>query len=158
MIVAGTVGSGEVGSEEEESMSGTDPVLGVSLVVRDVDASVAFYRRLGLPITDQMNWKSHHVGIPVQGGGHFDLDSVKLTQGHDPAWGDDGGVVICFRVPTSDAVDATYAEVTSAGYAGRLVPFDAFWGSRYAVVIDPDGNQVSIMGPHDPDTGGPPPV
>ncbi len=29
-------------------------------------------------------------------------------------------------------------------------PYDAFWGARYAVVSDPDGNGVGIMSPPDP--------
>ena len=29
-------------------------------------------------------------------------------------------------------------------------PYDAFWGARYAVVSDPDGNGVGIMSPIDP--------
>jgi catechol 2,3-dioxygenase-like lactoylglutathione lyase family enzyme len=139
-------------------MSDTQPVLGVDMVVKDVDASVAFYRRLGLPITDAMKWRSHHVGVPVAGGGHFDLDSVELTRGYDPAWGDSGGVVLCFRVPTREAVDAAFAEVTSAGYEGHLPPLDAFWGARYAIVADPDGNRVAITSPVDPDRGGKPPI
>ena len=30
-----------------------------------------------------------------------------------------------------------------------LAPIDAFWGARYAIVDDPDGNHVGIMGPQD---------
>ncbi len=39
--------------------------------------------------------------------------------------------------------------MTSAGYTGHLAPFDAFWGARYAVIDDPDGNHVGIMSPMD---------
>ena len=28
-------------------------------------------------------------------------------------------------------------------------PFDAFWGARYAIVADPDGNDVGLMSPID---------
>jgi hypothetical protein len=38
----------------------------------------------------------------------------------------------------------------SAGYAGQQAPFDAFFGARYAIVTDPDGNAVGIMSPRDP--------
>ena len=31
----------------------------------------------------------------------------------------------------------------------HLEPIDAFWGARYAVVNDPDGNHVGIMSPSD---------
>ena len=30
-------------------------------------------------------------------------------------------------------------------------PYDAFWGARYAIVEDPDGNAVGLMSPIDPD-------
>ena len=43
--------------------------------------------------------------------------------------------------------DERYAQLTSAGYLGRQPPFDAFWGARYAIVADPDGNDVGLMSP-----------
>jgi uncharacterized glyoxalase superfamily protein PhnB len=59
------------------------------------------------------------------------------------------GVVIGFSLPTREAVDERYAELTSAGYTGRQPPFDAFWGARYAIVADLDGNDVGLMSPID---------
>jgi len=44
-------------------------------------------------------------------------------------------------------------ELTGAGYGSRLAPHDAFWGGRYAILIDPDLNQVGLMGPIDPQRG-----
>ena len=52
-----------------------------------------------------------------------------------------------FRVPTREAVDALYEELVAAGAPSHLAPFDAFWGARYAVVLDPDGNQVGFQNP-----------
>jgi catechol 2,3-dioxygenase-like lactoylglutathione lyase family enzyme len=42
----------------------------------------------------------------------------------------------------------------SAGHGEHVQqePYDAFWGARYAVVSDPDGNGVGIMSPIDPVT------
>jgi len=60
------------------------------------------------------------------------------------------GIVIGFRVPSRDAVDQTYEDLTSAGYGGQQSPYDAFWGARFAVVEDPDGNSVGLMSPIDP--------
>ncbi len=34
-----------------------------------------------------------------------------------------------------------------AGYKSELTPFDAPWGQRYAVVLDPDGNGVDLFAP-----------
>jgi uncharacterized glyoxalase superfamily protein PhnB len=44
-------------------------------------------------------------------------------------------------------VDALYEELVGSGYEGELKPWDAFWGQRYAVVLDPDGNGVDLFAP-----------
>jgi uncharacterized glyoxalase superfamily protein PhnB len=66
-------------------------------------------------------------------------------------------VVIGFRVRERDDVDRTYASLIGDGYAGQQPPYDAFWGARYAIVEDPDGNPVGLMSPADPQLRTPPP-
>jgi uncharacterized glyoxalase superfamily protein PhnB len=56
-------------------------------------------------------------------------------------------MALAFRCETPAAVDALFAEVTAAGHASKVAPFDAFWGMRYAVVEDPDGNSVDLFCP-----------
>ncbi|MGH2376769.1 MAG: VOC family protein [Gemmatimonadales bacterium] len=46
-------------------------------------------------------------------------------------------------------LDRTYAELTAGGYQGKQPSYDAFWGARYAIVADPDGNDVGLMSPID---------
>ena len=57
-----------------------------------------------------------------------------------------------------EAVDATYDDLTDAGYPGRQPPYDTFFGARYAIVADPDGNDVGIMSPPDPSRRTAPPA
>jgi len=59
-------------------------------------------------------------------------------------------VVIGFKVAARDSVDALYAELVAAGHAGQQPPYDAFWGARYAVLADPDGNCRSPDEPRRP--------
>jgi catechol 2,3-dioxygenase-like lactoylglutathione lyase family enzyme len=124
------------------------PVLDqINLVVKDMDASLAFYRRLGVdfPATTP-EWDPHHRPATVDGDLDLDLDSTEFAL----KWNEGSrgpAVVVGFKLPTSDAVDALYADLTGAGYRGQQAPFDAFWGPRYAVVEDPDGNPVGLMGP-----------
>ena len=61
------------------------------------------------------------------------------------------GAVIGFRVESRDEVDRLFTDLTGAGYRGQQPPYDAFWGARYAIVEDPDGNAVGIMSPSDPE-------
>src|SRR5439155_4266827 len=76
-----------------------------------------------------------------------------LEPGLDEAPAPGGGSVIGFALPSSTEVDRLHAELTSAGYRSRLAPHDAFWGGRYGIVLDPDHNQVGLMGPIDPQRG-----
>jgi Glyoxalase/Bleomycin resistance protein/Dioxygenase superfamily len=50
-----------------------------------------------------------------------------------------------FLLPDRQAVDDRYAELTTAGYRGRQPPSGA--GARYAIMADPDGNDVGLMSP-----------
>lgn len=125
-----------------------------NLVVSNMDASVAFYRRLGLRIPDgPPEWQQHHRSIDLPGGARLDLDSVAFARIWNRGWNAVPGAsmgVLGFSVPTRDAVDALYEELTAAGYAGQQPPVDVFWGARYAVVSDPDGYAVGLMSPIDP--------
>jgi catechol 2,3-dioxygenase-like lactoylglutathione lyase family enzyme len=134
----------------------------LNLVATDMHATVAFYRKLGLDIPDSAVHAAggHHVEVPMPGGVGLDLDSPTLARAYNQGFeraGGGGGCVIGFSVQTRAAVDEIYAELTGAGHAGIQAPYDAFWGARYAIVADPDGNHVGIMSPLDDSMRGAPP-
>lgn len=136
------------------------PVLDqINLVVRDMAAMVDFYRRLGLRIDDaDVEWDRHHRTAAMPGGLDFDLDSTEFATTWNQAWPPGGaGAVLGFRLHERENVDRTYRDLTDAGYAGQQPPYDAFWGARYAIVQDPDGNSVGLMSPVDPARRAPPP-
>lgn len=147
-------------------MSGTGPVLGqLNLVVRDMDATLAFYGRLGLAIPDHAVWRSgsapHHVEVEMPNGMSLEFDSAELARSYNAGRreGDGGSTsVVGFSLPSREAVDELYGELTAAGHRGRQPPYDTFWGARYAVVADPDGNDVGLMSPIDPARRGEPPA
>ena len=133
-------------------MTDARPVFdGINLVTRDMDASVAFYRRLGADIPDRdPAWDPHHRSANTDGGPDFDLDSEVFAHRWDEGWRDGTRCVLGFKVASREAVDDLYAELTGAGYRGQQPPYDAFWGARYAIVEDPDENPVGLMSPVDP--------
>jgi len=61
-----------------------------------------------------------------------------------------GSAVLGFWLTSREAVDDLYSDLTGAGHNGHQPPYDAFWGGRYAIVEDPDGNSIGLMGPTDP--------
>jgi len=133
--------------------SDTGPVFAqVNLVVADMAASVAFYRRLGLTIDDTVPWAAHHIDVRMANGLALDLDSVGFARRWDAGFHGrpgSGTAVIGFNLSSREAVDRTYHELTAAGAPSQQAPYDAFWGARYAVVEDPDGNPVGLMSPID---------
>ncbi len=126
----------------------------VNLVVQDVPASRAFYSRLGLDFGDESDpvWDAHHVSAN-QGDAtplDVDLDSVSFAAKWNEGASGRSGTVLGFKVDTREAVDALVASLAAEGVPIQQDPYDAFWGARYAVVSDPDGNPVGIMSPVDP--------
>ena len=95
----------------------------IELVVSDMAATLAFYRRLGLDLPGDADSQPHV---------DFDIG---------------GGLRLAFACDSPAEVDAAWAELTTAGYDGHLAPWDAFWGMRYAVVNDPDGTPVDLLAP-----------
>jgi predicted lactoylglutathione lyase len=133
----------------------------MNLVVRDVEVSRAFYGRLGLDFGEEHDpvWAKHHVG--AERGEHadidVDLDSTSFVQKWDAGWPGGTGVVVGFKVGSREEVDELVAVLAAEGAPVQQEPFDAFWGARYAVLSDPDGNGVGIMSPIDPATRTEPP-
>ena len=131
----------------------------INIVVSDMEASAAFYARVGLQIGDGgPQWNPHHRDAPT-GGADVDLDSSAFAAVWNQGWPGGGGIVLSFRLPTRDAVDEVYGRLRADGHPGQQEPYDAFWGARFAVVADPDGNAVGLMSPADPAfrSPGPPP-
>jgi catechol 2,3-dioxygenase-like lactoylglutathione lyase family enzyme len=140
----------------------------INLVCHDLDASIAFYRRLGVEIPESRVWRTttgaHHANAADQSADQaidFDLDSTAFATHWNAGWKGrsdlQGRVVVGFGVPTREDVDAIYRDMTDAGYRGLQEPWDAFWGARYAIIEDPDGIAVGLMSPVSPDKTSQPP-
>ena len=120
----------------------------VNIVVRDMEAAVSFYRLLGVEVADTLTeWMPHHRDVEsVADGFEASLDSTSFAPHWDQGFPRGGsGVVLSFRVGRREVVDELYARAIAAGYTGQQEPYDAFWGERYAVLEDPDGNPIGLM-------------
>jgi catechol 2,3-dioxygenase-like lactoylglutathione lyase family enzyme len=124
----------------------------LNIVVRDVERSAGFYALLGLPVgSSSPPWDRHHRSFDTDANPAVDLDSATFASVWNGGWRPERtGVVINVEVASREEVDVVYLAVTRAGHHGEQEPYDAFWGARYAVVADPDGNAIGIMSPIDP--------
>jgi catechol 2,3-dioxygenase-like lactoylglutathione lyase family enzyme len=119
----------------------------VGLVVADMPRSLAFYRALGLDLPADAD-DAPHTEVTLPGGLRLAWDTVEVIRSFDPAWQPPTGghrASLAFRCDSPADVDATYRRMVDAGHAGHLPPWDAFWGQRYAVLVDPDGTAVDLF-------------
>lgn len=121
----------------------------VNLVVRHMDATLAFYRALGLEIEAAPG--ASHVEVTLEPCVQLEFDTADAVRYWDAGWsGSTGGAaVIGMQLDSREAVDELFAALVGAGHAPHQVPYDAFWGARYAVIDDPDGYPVGLMSPID---------
>jgi catechol 2,3-dioxygenase-like lactoylglutathione lyase family enzyme len=121
----------------------------IGIVVEDMARSLAFYRQLGLDIPAEADGEPHvEVGLP--GGLKLAFDTAETIRGFDPSWTPSPGsprTSLAFACDSPADVDKIYGELVAAGYEGHKEPWDAFWGMRYALVHDPDGNGVDLFCP-----------
>ena len=135
----------------------------INLIVRDVQSSIAFYRRLGLAVEESGpdEWRPHHATLIMDNGMRLELDSEPFAKQWNPGFAARGkgtsNAVLFFYVRSRQEVDSLFERMIAAGSLAQKPPEDAFWGSRYAIVEDPDGNTVGIMSPIDEARSRPPP-
>jgi catechol 2,3-dioxygenase-like lactoylglutathione lyase family enzyme len=116
------------------------------IVVADMAKALGFYRRLGLDLPASAD-NEPHVEFALADGVRLTWDTVDTIQSFDPDWTPPSGgsrMSLAFECASPADVDRVYAEITGAGYEGHKAPWDAFWGQRYALLRDPDGNGVDL--------------
>ena len=117
----------------------------VGIIAEHPEKSVAFYALLGVKLAKAGGAEHYEAATPS--GVRIMLDSVALIRSFDPEWQkpNGSGVVMCFKQASAADVDRVYASIVAAGHRGKKAPWDAFWGQRYACVLDPDGNQIDLF-------------
>jgi uncharacterized glyoxalase superfamily protein PhnB len=118
----------------------------IGIVSQNLKESVQFYRLLGLHFPEATG---DHLEAQATGGLRIMLDSEELMKSMNPAWVKPVGqrIALAFLCDSPKQVDEVFKKVTTAGYKGSKEPWDAFWGQRYASVVDPDGNSVDLFAP-----------
>jgi catechol 2,3-dioxygenase-like lactoylglutathione lyase family enzyme len=133
--------------EEDRFMAAKIAFFG--LVVDDIPRSLAFYRQLGIDIPASADGQPH-VDVDLPGGLKLAWDTVDTIRSFDPSWSAPSGghrVAIAFGCDDAAGVDGLYQKLGELGYRQHKEPWDAFWGQRYAIVLDPDGNHVELCAP-----------
>jgi predicted lactoylglutathione lyase len=117
----------------------------LGVLVSDMPTALSFYRLLGLEIPaseDEKPFVLHR----MESGVSIFFDTVFAAR-YDPEFsrpaGAGYGALFEFYLGDDATVDAKFAELTAAGYNGRMAPAQTS-GPYAAMVDDPDGNVVLL--------------
>src|SRR5437879_6141114 len=125
------------------------PLDAIGVVVEDLDRARNFYRLLDIAIAEDPEGHGH-AEAELAGRIRLMFDTVETMRSFDPGWERGSGsppVTLAFSFESPPDVDAKHAELLAAGGQSHKEPWDAFWGQRYAVLRDPDGNELSLYAP-----------
>ena len=138
--------------------AGTPRLNAIGMVVAEMNAAVAFYRRLGLVFPSGAAGEDH-TEAALGGGISLMLDTESSIREIYPGWEGTGSgrVALAVELASPGDVDSLYADLAADGFGVRE-PWDAFWGQRYANVRDPDGTHIDLYAAlptsaSDPETG-----
>lgn len=121
----------------------------VGIIVKEMAPALAFYRLLGLNIPPEADTEGH-VELVTDSGLRLAWDTLEVIKMFNENWNEHPTghrIGLAFLCDSPAEVDTLYENVVAAGYGSHKAPWDAFWGQRYAVVIDPDGNLVDLFAP-----------
>lgn len=109
--------------------------------------SLRFYRLLGLDIPEELDSETQaEYRAPNGFVLSWSLESMFVELG-GPKWANlpgRGRMRLAFECESPEEVDGVYAKLITEGYASEAEPWDAFWGQRFAQVLDPDGAQLDL--------------
>ena len=118
------------------------------IVVADLRRSIDFYCVLELSFPEGAEISEHgHAESTLAGGVRFMIDTEASVKSFNPDWrraSGMSGASLAFHCSSPGDVDALYERAIAAGGVAAKPPWDAFWGQRYAMLFDPDGNPVDL--------------
>jgi predicted lactoylglutathione lyase len=121
----------------------------VTLGVRDVQASAAFYERLGFERSPNAEPSIAFFSTAGTVLALFGEDALADDAGvPSDRGGSFRGVTLAINLPSREAVDEAYAHALDAGAAPLVAPEEVFWGGYRGYVADPDGHAWELC--HNP--------
>jgi PhnB protein len=122
------------------------------LVVHDANAALDYYKKalgarevMRMPAEDGK--RLMHSEIEVNGARIFVRDEFpEHSGGKRQAPKDLGGTTVTMHLEVANC-DAAVDRAVAAGATVVMPPMDAFWGARYAMVLDPFGHSWSFAHP-----------
>ena len=118
----------------------------VAVSSTDMAKTVSFYELLGFTFPDWGPEDQHVEPVAKPGEVRLMIDMADLMEkltGNAPHPPNHASFAMLCDSPAE--VDALADALREAGHRLTVEPWDAFWGQRYATVLDPDGYQIDLF-------------
>jgi catechol 2,3-dioxygenase-like lactoylglutathione lyase family enzyme len=120
----------------------------VAVSAKDMNRAKAFYALLGFDFDGGFVSEDHIEPVRRAGEPRLMIDSAALMEKLNGAAPRAPNHSIFAMLCDSPAeVDACVAQIKAAGFEVLTAPWDAFWGQRYATVVDDDGYRIDLFAP-----------
>lgn len=120
----------------------------VGVIVNDIEKSIEFYRRLGVKVPEKHE-RPNFAQIQMGDMTFFlsQRDQNKTWDPNNTVVSDEGyRIILEFYLKTQEAVEKKYQELLNYGYESHLEPYITPFNMYFAIIKDPDGNQILISG------------
>lgn len=116
----------------------------VGLVVEDMAKAVTFYETLGFTVSEERG--ADYLEL-INEGVRLSLNSREMVASIYGFFPEKNGdtIELAFLCHSPAEVDQKVAVIQAAGYEVFKAPWDAFWGQRYSIIKDVDGNLLSLF-------------
>lgn len=108
--------------------------------------TVKFYSLIGFKFPQYSPEEDHIEANHKEGEIRLMIDSKKLITeilGYEPKPSNHSAFAIKFTKP--EEINEVVNQLKENNYKVFKEPWDAFWGQRYAIVIDPDGYMIDLF-------------
>ncbi|MCI5072355.1 glyoxalase [bacterium] len=119
-------------------------VSAIGMVCKNIEQTIKFYQCLGLAFK-QMGGPDHYETFNDKDF-KIMLDSEDLIKKLYPSWQrqHNQNISLCFEQKNPKNVDQIFFDLIEHGGTAIKEPWDAFWGQRYACLLDPNANQIDL--------------
>ncbi len=116
----------------------------VGIIVSEMSKAITFYETLGFTVVGDPN--QAYVELNNQGV-RISLNTQEMIEGiyGFPPASQGEQIELAFLCDGPADVNQVVAKMKEAGYEVFKEPWDAFWGQRYAIIKDLDGNLLSLF-------------
>lgn len=119
--------------------------LSVALTVKDLPASIAWYRDIvGFAVAESYDRDGKVAAVAMRAG---DVRFMVNQDDGQKGWDRVKGQGFAVQFTTSDDLDALAAGIKQRGGKLEMEPTDMPWGAKIFVMIDPDGYKLNFSSP-----------